>query len=69
MKTKKTKKNGTKSKSVPVLAADGKTFLNNCEQGKARRLIKGGQAVMFYLNDRYAIRLLKPKEQNPHGYN
>jgi len=69
MKTKKPKHTGTKSKSVPVLAADGKTFLNNCQQGKARRLIKSGQAVMFYLNDRYAIRLLKQKEQRIHGYN
>jgi hypothetical protein len=49
----------TRVASVPVLAEDGKTFLSNCEQGKARRLVKSGRAVVFLLGNRYAIRMKK----------
>lgn len=59
MKTKSKTKNKIRIASVPVLAEDGKTFLANCEKGKARRLIKSGRAVMFYLKNRCAIRMKK----------
>jgi hypothetical protein len=59
MKTNAKTNNKIRVASVPVLAEDGKTFLTNCEQGKARRLIKCGRAVIFPLGNRYAIRMKK----------
>jgi hypothetical protein len=59
----------TKPKPVPVLAADGRTFLASCNQAKARLLIKSGRAVIFPLKRRYAIRLLKLRSNLIHGRN